>query len=196
MNENKRLTVFVAAFLLGLFCAVSFGAETRESTEQGIRVNMEANLAACTEENMDKLLGCMSKDMPNKKLFVQTVDIEWSVEDAYWRLEGVEVLEHSDAPFSNCKFPYATAIITQSCYRIALRERDNSVFKSACKNGRCNNDDQLAKLMAISQDSATVKFQALFKFENGEWKLVANLTPPVPVTEEIPIPAAPGRSVF
>lgn len=197
--KRSDLWLVGAALIGGLALALvahAKGPEVGANPEQGIRASMEVNLAACTEENMDKLLACMAKEMPNRRRFIQTVDMTWSVEDAYWRLENVEVLEHSDAPHANCEFPYATAIVTQSRFEVPQRDADRSVFQSACENGQCKNDDQMAKLMAISQDTETVKFQALFKFEDGAWKLVANLTEPVPVNAEIPIPAATGRSVF
>lgn len=198
MKRESRW-LLIAAFVGGLALALvahAKGAETAESAKQGIQSCMEQNLAACTEEDMDKLLATMAQEMPNRQRFIQTVEMTWNVQDAYWRLEGVEVLKRSGAPYANCKFPYATAVITQSCFDLSQREEAKSVFRSACENGRCNNEDDMASLMAITHKTETVKFQALFKFEDGEWKLVANLTRPVPVDAEIPIPAATGRSVF
>jgi hypothetical protein len=187
--------VLLVAFILGcLVAAAANGAETAESTENGIRSNMEENLAACTEENMPRLLGLMSKEMPNKKLFVETVELEWSVEDAYWRLDDVEVLEHSDAPHASCEFPYATAMITQSRHSVPQRNNISRVFRSACEDGKCKTDSAMAKLMAVAHDAETVKFQALFKFEGGKWKLVANLTEPEPV--EVEAVGTQGRRVF
>jgi hypothetical protein len=185
------------AFVLGCLMAVAVnGAETQESTEQGIRANMEENLAACTEENMPRLLGLMSKEMPNKRLFVETVELEWSVEDAYWRLDDVEVLEHSDAPHANCAFPYATAMITQSRHSVPQRNNISRVFRSACEDGKCKNASAMAKLMAIAHDAEKMQFEALFKFEGGKWKLVANLTAPEPVESEVEAAGSQGRRVF
>jgi hypothetical protein len=133
---------------------------------------------------MDKLLACMSKEMPNKRLFMTTVDMEWSCNDFYNKLDAVEVLTDSDAPNANCEYPYATAWVTQTI--IALRHNDEniSVFKRRCDKGKCKSPADLAHKMGLSTKTETTKLQMLFKYEDGEWKLIAGLTDPIPAGKD------------
>jgi hypothetical protein len=187
--------MLIAALAAGMAFMAVLNGYGAEPADRGVAAVMEKNLAACTEENLPRLLQCMAQEMPNRPQFIAAVKAEWAASDAYWRLEKVKVLRESNAPHAKTKFPYATALITQSCHKLE-NPKDKSVFRSSCKNGRCNNADQLARLMTITQEAETVEFQALFKFEQGKWKCVANLTEPRPVRAEEPAAALAGRSVF
>lgn len=156
----------------------TYGAETQEATETAIRANMEQNMIACNEENMDKLLKLMSKEMPNRQRFIMTVDQFWSVSDTYNRVEDVEVLKNTAAPYGNTRYPYATAKIRQTTYYIREAE-DSLAVRRNCADGQCDEAD-MRHLMAVAPRNETVEFEALFKHEGGQWKLVANVSEPVP----------------
>lgn len=176
---------------LALFACQTFPAfaDTPEETLQGIVANLQENYAACTEENMDRLLACMSEEMPNKRRFVSIVEGTWAVEDAYHRLDDVKLLKRSNAPNARTDFPYATAVVTQTVMKMSQRVENTSVFRSACENGRCRSDKDMEHLMAISPHHETVRLQMLFKKENGKWKLIAGLTRPEPIDLKAEKPA-------
>lgn len=187
MKEYLKLVLLVAA-LLGCTSFVR-GEDTAEETLQGIVANLQDNFAACTEENMDRLLDCMSEEMPNRRLFISTVRRTWDVEDAYHRLDDVKLLKRSHAPHARTDFPYATAVVTQTVLSMSSRQERLSVFRSACENGRCKSAADMEHLMAISPNHKTVRLQMLFKKEDGRWKLIAGLTRPEPVDPEAEAPA-------
>lgn len=158
---------------------VVYGAppQSLAKTEQGITENLQANCIACNEENMDKLLACMSEEMPNRELFIQTTAAAWRELDTYNRVDDVEVLRQSNAPHANCRYPYATALVTQTI--IKVNEGQSSVFKQ-CEKGGCFDKD-LAHKMNLDPRFETARTQMLFKHEGGQWKLIAGLTDPEPV---------------
>ncbi len=166
--------------VMALVCVMSaVRGETLAKTKQGIVENMQANCVACNEENMDKLLACMSEEMPNREMFVETTLDAWREIDTYSRLDDVKILKHSDAPHANCQYPYATALVTQTI--IKVENGQSSVFKQ-CEKGGCF-DRELAHQMNIDPKFETARTQMLFKHEDGEWKLIAGLTDPEPVAE-------------
>lgn len=181
----KRSSWFLGMFFLGLalLATVARGAQSLEDIKTGITKNLHANYQACNEENMSKLLKTMSKEMPNKQLFVQTTKMAWNSNDTYNRLDAVEVLPDSDAPYANCEFPYATALVTQTVIVLQTNDARNSAFKSRCANGRCKDPVELAHKMSLVTKTETTQLQMLFKYENKEWKLIAGLTDPVPVDD-------------
>jgi hypothetical protein len=183
----KRNSWFLACLGLALLATIARGEAPKslEDMRWGITKNLHDNYQACNEENMQKLLACMSREMPNRDLFVQTVRDEWAVGDTYNRLEHVEVLEHSDAPHANCSYPYATAWVTQTVIQMQDADaKQTSVFRQQCKNGRCNVED-LAHKMGVTTKTETTKLQMLFKHEQGQWKLIAGLTEPVPAGKAV-----------
>lgn len=168
-----RVFVFT---VLALVTSVVRG-ESPEKTKRGITRNLEDNCIACNEENMDKLLVCMSKEMPNRHLFIDTTLAAWRETDTYNRLDDVKVLTQSSAPNANCRYPYATAMVTQTI--IKVNNGQSSVFKQCEKDG-CF-DKELAHKMNLDPKFETARMQMLFKHEEGKWKLIAGLTDPEPV---------------
>lgn len=180
----KRNSWFLGFLVLALLATVARGEQSLEDIKWGIVQNMQANYQACNEENMEKLLGTMSEEMPNKKLFTQMTDMAWSCNDTYNKLEDVEVLTESDELYANCEFPYATAWVTQTIVALRTNDARNSVFKSRCETGKCKNDVEMAHKMGLATKTETTKLQMLFKYENGEWKLVAGITDPIPAGKD------------
>lgn len=163
---------------MGLVCAMSAArGESPAKTKQGIVENLQSNCVACNEENMDKLLECMSEEMPNRDVFIETTLAAWREMDTYSRVDDVEVLRQSSAPHANCRYPYATALVTQTI--IKVDNGQSSVFKQ-CEKGECF-DRELAHKMNIDPKFETARTQMLFKHEGGQWKLIAGLTDPEPV---------------
>jgi hypothetical protein len=157
--------------------AVTVRGESPSKVKAGILHNLEANCQACNEENLDKLLATMSDEMPNRDLFIETTLAGWRELDTYNRIDKVEVLKHSDAPHANCRYPYATALVTQTIIKVG--DGQASVFKQ-CEDGECYDKD-LAHKMNVDPKFETARMQMLFKHEDGEWKLIAGLTDPEPV---------------
>lgn len=200
LTRLVRDMVLKGVAALVLFACALTGARGGEvpaemtDDELEIRALMDANMAACTEEDMDKLLALMSEEMPNRQLFINTVDQAWSVDDTYNRIEDLQVLSKTNAPYGKTKYPYATAKVRQTTYYVTQRRNTKQKFRELCPNGQCAAED-LPHLMAVAPRNETVEYECLFKHENGQWKIVANVSVPVP-------PGAPSvyvsrkRSVF
>ena len=179
MRDYLRLLFVATVFAVyGLAISQLRAAETLQETEAGIRTNMELNMEACNQEDMEKLLSLMSKEMPNRARFINAVDQFWTVSDTYNRVESVEVLTRTGSPHGRTKYPYATAKIRQTTRYVTLRNEERAVWQSVCADGKCD-ASEMQQLMAIAPKFETVEFEALFKHENGEWKLVANVSEPV-----------------
>ena len=153
---------------LGVFVCTSaavsgYGGEPTAA----IRAVMEENLAACNEENLPRLLATMSREMPNRELFIEETQKEWAATDSYARLVDLQVLRQSSAPRANTRLPYATVRIVQTTVTGA-RKGDEP-------------PSEFARKMVLAQDAPTVEFETLWKKEGGKWRLVANLTAPSPV---------------
>jgi hypothetical protein len=174
--KTIRTDAFALAVCLALAAFTAHG-ESPAKTKEGILQNLEENCQACNEENLDKLLATMSEEMPQRELFIETTLAGWDQLDTYSRIEKVEVLKRSTAPNSNCRYPYATAMVTQTV--IQVDNGQGKVFKD-CPNGKCL-DEELAHKMAIKPKFETFRCEMLFKHEDGEWKLIAGLTDPEPV---------------
>lgn len=178
----KKLAVVTLVAVLGLLMVAVHGAPpaaAARDVETKLRALMDANMAACNEENMDKLLELMSKEMPNRKKFMLVVDQQWSVNDTYNRIDELEVLKTTPAPYGNTKFPYATARIVQTTYYVNQRAEAKAALQGICADGKCD-DSEMAHLMAIAPRHEQTEYECLFKFEDGEWKIVANVSAPVP----------------
>jgi hypothetical protein len=177
MRDYVRLLFVLLVFAACSYFVSQVRAAVPDSVTRGVQASLEANFAACNAEDMKALLRTTSREMPNRALFVETVRAEWAAQDTYTQLVDVEVLEHCDAPYANCRLPYATAWVTQ---RTVQMTSDNIQAAPRCVNGRCRDED-LAHLFAVSPQYETVRYLALFKKEGGAWKGVANLTEPEPV---------------
>ena len=107
----SRLAALLAVAVIGTAiarCAHAEGAITR-----AIRLVMEENLAASDAEDMPRLLKTMSREMPNRELFIAETLKEWAAADTLTHVLEVEVLKHSDAPNARTRLPYATVRIIQ-----------------------------------------------------------------------------------
>lgn len=153
-------------------------APSREEIHQGIVKSVKAQFEACNEENMDKLMAVMSKEMPDKGRFQIEVDSFWSVHDSHSILEQVDVLEDSDAPGSEFEYPYATVKITQTVLELKSGNPRNPVFVRKCRTGD-REPLEIATQLGVLDRVATTSVEVLFKHEDGEWKLVNGLTEPV-----------------
>ena len=87
-------------------------------------------------------------------------------------------LKRTGSPHGRTKYPYATAKIRQTTRYVTLRNEERAVWQSVCADGKCD-ASEMQQLMAIAPKFETVEFEALFKHEGGEWKLVANVSEPV-----------------
>jgi len=186
----RLLTVATIVALCGFLMAQTRG-ESPDSVREAIKANLEENYAASNVEDLPRLLKTMSREMPQRQLFISACRQEWAESDIYHRLVDVQVLEHSDAEYSSCEYPYATALVTQQS--VPVRSDNFRVLRKNCPDGRCpQNDDDLAHIFGLKPKWETVQLQMLFKHEGGKWKLVAGLTNPEPVAESAELEAVAG----
>lgn len=167
--------VQVFGVLLALGAAVGLGSSVvrgEDDIAAGIREVMVENLAAADAEDMPRLLRTMSREMPNRELFIRETKQEWAVADTYTRLVDVEVLRQSNAPHANTRLPYATVRVVQT------------MLKSERKPGSPE-PSEWSRRMLLDQKHPTVEYETLWKREGGKWRLVAGLTEPRPLAESL-----------
>ena len=162
------ISAAVAAWWLGV---ASVALRADDATTEAIREVMVENLAAADAEDMPRLLATMSREMPNRELFIRETTKEWAVADTYTRLVDLEVLRQSDAPHANTRLPYATVCVVQA------------MLKSDRKPGSVE-PSEWSRRMLLDQKHPTVKYETLWKREGGKWRMVAGLTEPRPVDAE------------
>jgi hypothetical protein len=141
-----------------------------DAVTEAIRDVMVENLAAADAEDMARLLATMSREMPNRELFIQETRTEWAVADTYTRLVDLEVLRHSDAPHAITRPPYATVRVVQK------------MLKSERTPG-APEPSEFSRLMLLDQRHPTVEYETLWKREGGKWRMVACLTDPRPIRD-------------
>jgi len=163
-----RFLTISAAGVVWWAGGASVALRADDATTQAIREVMVGNLAAADAEDMPRLLATMSREMPNRELFIRETTKEWAVADTYTRLVDLEVLRHSDAPHANTRLPYATVRVVQT------------MLKSEREPGSAE-PSEWSRRMLLDQKHPTVEYETLWKREGGEWRMVAGLTEPRPV---------------
>jgi hypothetical protein len=162
----SQLVLVLAIAVIGILWAPVTHAE--DAITRAIRLVMEENLAASDAEDMPRLLRTMSREMPNRELFIEETLKEWAAADTSTHVLEVEVLKHSDAPNARTRLPYATVRIVQEMTKSA---RDPASEEAS----------DLSRQFGLDQEHPVVECESLWKREGGKWKLVAGLTPPRPV---------------
>lgn len=160
-----RMACFIASLASLL---LSTGAYAEDSTTRQLREVLEENMAASTNEDLPRLLKTMSKEMPNRELFVEQCKKEWAEHDIYYRLDDVKVVKQNKWPP-----PYAVATIRETQWD---KKREGP-------EGRAEDvaADDLANRMSLRTTHPTTESEYLFKRENGKWKVVAGISDPRPV---------------
>ena len=159
----SRLAVLLAIAVIGILWAPVTHAE--DAITRAIRVVMEENLAASDAEDMPRLLRTMSREMPNRELFIEETLKEWAAADTSSHLIEIEVLKHSDAPHASTRLPYATVRIAQE------------MTKSVRAPGS-DDASEITRRFGLDQEHPVVEYESLWKREGGKWKLVAGITEP------------------
>jgi serine/threonine protein kinase len=126
---------------------------------------VDENLAAMTAHDLPRTLATMSRETPQKDLFVKQCEKEWAKAGMHYRLDALEVVERPD-----WRPPYAVARVTTTI-------RDPSPEAPGDKLP----PDELSHVMLLRTKTPTTVSEWLFKRESGGWKIVANLTQPEPV---------------
>lgn len=108
LRQPVQLLFLVLCSLMASRCSLA-----EDDVAQAIRLVMEENLAASDAEDMPRLLKTMSREMPNRELFIEETLKEWAAADTSTHVLEVEVLKHSDAPNARTRLPYATVRIVQ-----------------------------------------------------------------------------------
>jgi hypothetical protein len=153
-------------FSVLLLAEIARGADT--TTDQ-IRAVLEENMAACTEEDLPRLMKTMSKEMPNRELFMEQCKKEWADHNLYYRLIDVKIVKQN-----RWRLPYLVATVTEE-----QREYNPEAGKEE------QPVEEISHIMSIRTKTPVTQSEYLFKREGGKWKIVAG------VSEERPVdPAA------
>lgn len=123
-----------------------------------MRSILEANFAACNNEDVDALLDTCSVDMPRREEFREESLELWKEKDIYYRLVKFKII--------NIEGDYATASIVQLTH---TKDR-----------GSKNKSDEFIRngtgLLSLKE---CVEYKIAFKKDNGKWKCYLTLTEPV-----------------
>lgn len=145
-------------------------ASPRPSAEVPLRNQLlavaEEAASASTAHDLPRLLETMSREIPDRDLFVSQCRKEWALSGLHYRLDGLEVLDTPD-----WEYPYAVAMVTLTI-RDLSQDRDSRPRRPV---------DPLSHKMQLRTRVPTTRCEWLFKNEGGDWKIVANLTEPEPV---------------
>ena len=132
-----------------------------------LRTLVDENLAAMTAHDLPRVLATMSREMPQKDLFTTQCEKEWAKAGMHYRLDALEVVERPD-----WRPPYAVAMVTMT-----IRDPTPEALGDKLP------PDELSHVMLLRTKTPTTRSEWLFKRESGGWKIVANLTPPVPAED-------------
>jgi hypothetical protein len=146
-------------------------AAAEDAITGAIRKVMEENLAASDAEDMPRLLKTMSREMPNRELFIEETLKEWAAADTSTHLIDIEVLKHSDAPNARTRLPHTTVRIVQE------------MTKSVRAPGS-DESSEITRRFGLDQQFPVVEFETLWKREGGKWRLVAGITEPRPSVQQ------------
>lgn len=143
---------FIFCFVFSI-CVNCFGNDIEE-----MRSVLEANFAACNNEDADALLDTCSIDMPRREDFrIDSINL-WREKDIYYQLVDFQVLRiHKD---------YAIARVVQLSHtkdRTSANRKDEFI-----RNG--------TGLLTLKE---CVEYQVAFKKDKGFWKCYLTLTEPV-----------------
>jgi hypothetical protein len=143
-------------------------ASAEDSTTRQLREVLEENMAACTNEDLPRLLKTMSEEMPNRELFVEECKKEWAEHDIYYRLDDVKILKQD-----KWRPPYLVATVRETQWD---KKREGA-------EGRADDvaANDLSNRMSLRTTHPTTESEYLFKQEGGKWKVVAGISDPRPV---------------
>lgn len=161
-SRNACLAAGLATLLMAA------GVRAEDSTTRQLREVLEENMAASTNEDLPRLLKTMSKEMPNRELFVEQCKKEWAEHDIYYRLDDVKIVKQNKwLP------PYVVATVRETQWD---KKREGP-------EGRADDvaAGDLANRMSLRTTHPTMESEYLFKRENGKWKVVAGISDPRPV---------------
>ena len=150
LNKELRMRYFVLFLFLSSVC---YGGDVEE-----MRQILEANFAACNNEDVESLLETCSVHMPRREDFKRDSISLWEEKDIYYKLEKFKVLQ--------IEGDYAVASIVQTTLtkdRKSVNQRDKFV-----RNG--------TGLLSLSE---CVEYKIAFKKDNRVWKCYLTLTEPV-----------------
>lgn len=121
---------------------------------------LQANFAACNEENAEALLDTCSVDMPNRQSFKEESVRVWREKDIHYSMVDFKLVEVDG--------DYAVAQIVQKTHSTDRKHKDD--FERTYRNGT-----------TLLPDHEVVRYNAAFKKDRGRWKCYLTLTQPVPV---------------
>lgn len=159
-----------ACFAVGLSSLVmATGARAEDNTAaRQLHEVLEENMAACTNEDLPRLLATMSVEMPNRELFIEQCKKEWAEHDIYYRLDDVRIVKQNKwLP------PYIVATVRETQWDKERAGPDGQADDVASSD--------LANRMSLRTTHPTTESEYLFKREKGKWKVVAGISDPRPV---------------
>lgn len=133
-----------------------------EKESEAIRAALEANFAACNNEDVKALTATMSRTMPGIPEFAKEAKDTFDQTDAYFRLADFELLE--------LRPPYAMARVVQ--ITLPKDEKDRTTGT--------NRQIFYREHSGLLPPWECVEYQQRFKKEGGKWKVDLITTKPKP----------------
>lgn len=169
---------FWAAWVFFFVLLFSRWSAAEDSTTRQLRAVLEENMAACTEEDLPRLMKTMSKEMPNRELFEEQCRTEWAEHDIYYRLVDVKIVKQNQ-----WRPPYLVATVT---------EEQHEKAEEGGADAEPVND--LSHAMSIRTKTPVTQSEYLFKREGGKWKIVAGITEERAVDPAVVVELANGQN--
>lgn len=156
VNKKGGFDMRSFILLLGLLgCSVSFAGDAEE-----IHNILQANFAACNNEDVDALLATCSVDMPDRKRFRDESIRLWKEKDIHYSLVEFKII--------SIEGPYAAAEVVQKTH--ATDRKHSGEDERFFRNGT-----------GLLPDAEVVCYVAAFKKDFGKWKCYMTISEPIPV---------------
>jgi len=173
----------------------------------GSKRTLKEQCAAFNTEDMDRLKGNVAAEAVFHPRDLIVIEMAFSVNDVYFRLDSVEILTESDSPDAEFEAPYTTIAVTHTKLALPPDDPRNRVFRRRAEKDESDLKALADQLGYKNRDVATTRVELLFVNEGKEWKFVSAISPAVIVSargrEEsggapvpFPILRRPSRSAF
>lgn len=143
---------------LFLLSIVFFGSYCFAGDAEEMRAILEANFAACNNEDVNALLETCSIDMPRREEFKRESLELWKEKDIYYRIVKFKIIK--------IERDYATASVVQLTHTKDRKSKNKS--SEFIRNG--------TGLLSLKE---CVEYKIAFKKDNGKWKCYMTISEPV-----------------
>lgn len=145
--------------LVAFFC-LAFSSVCLAGDAEEILQVLQANFAACNNEDAVALLATCSIDMPDRRKFRDESVRLWKEKDIHYSLVDFKLVKVDGV--------FAVAEIVQKTH--ATDRKHNGEQERFYRNGT-----------TLLPDAETVRYMAAFKKDFGKWKCYLTISEPVPV---------------